>query len=650
MREPSTPIKIALFCGGRGSASIIHEFLRWPNIHLTLIVNAYDDGLSTGALRHCVTNMLGPSDFRKNLSYLFDPYSEGQYALRHLLEYRLPLTIIEQDIQTLKIFTELGQPDVLNEPLQTLFRLIDPDRSSRIRHFLHTFFRYEQTAHLGFDYRDCSLGNLIFAGAYLEKNNHFNAAAKEMSQLVSSQALLVNVSQGENRILMALKEDGELLTTEATIVGPQSPSPIHSIYLMDKPIARGWQEQQHKTLEDKALWLAQQEQLPLLSEEAHTAIAEADMLVFGPGTQHSSLLPSYRIANESIKKASAPIKALIMNLEPDHDIQSLSARDIVDVALKNMGDHLNDHSVISHVLLNQTGALNKESLLITNIYKNCPIILGEFSNSVKKSIHNGHAVVQTLLSLMKTQRSIPADIQDSVSIFIDIHKRSFALAEFYEEFLEMDWKKFFSEVDLTINQTPIDELVPAHHVNIKTANRQGHFPEIGYFFHWLQHEHSEYLILLTGDGKYHFRDVTLAIHLLEQSHFGAVFGSRNQSRLQFQTSLRAAYGEKKILSTCSFIGSFLISALLALRFGIVFSDPLTGFRLFKRSRLLPSMKNSHEKNIHTSIGLATYLIKHQIEIAELPVNYRTFAGFVDPHWRVRRGIKNLWSTVSRHAL
>lgn len=660
MREPNQPhephgfsslqqIKIALFCGGRGSASIIHELLRWPNIRLTLIVNAYDDGLSTGALRHCVANMLGPSDFRKNLSYLLDPYSDGQYALKRLLELRFPPSITTQDIQTLKTFTQHGHIDALSEPLQTLFRQITPDLSLRICHFLQTFFSYEHDTHLGFDYRDCSLGNLIFAGAYLEKNNHFNAAAKEMSQLVSSQALLVNVSQGENRILIALKEEGELLTTEAQIVGPQSPIPIHSIYLVDKPIAlHEWQEQQNKTVDEKALWLSQREQLPMISDEAQKAIGEADILLFGPGTQYSSLLPSYRIAKESLKKASAAIKALIINLEPDHDIQSLSASDIVDVALKNMGDNTNENQVITHLLLNKTGSLDKGALLTTTIYKNCSIIGGEFSNPAKKSIHNGHAVIQTILSLMETAVTVPSTNHDSMSIFIDIHKRSFALEEFYEEFLEMDWKKYFSEVDLTINKTPIDGLIPVDRINIKTANRHGHFPEIRYFFDWLQQERSEYLILLTGDGKYHFRDVTLAINLLEQSHFGAVFGSRNQSRLQFRNSLRAAYGEKKLLSTCSFFGSFVISALLALRFGILFSDPLTGFRLFKRSRILPSMKNIDEKNVNTSIGLATYLIKHNIEIAELPVNYRTFAGFVDPHWRIRRGIKNLLSTLSRH--
>ena len=64
-------IKVALFCGGRGSATLIRELLRWPNVKLTLLVNAYDDGLSTGALRSFIPGMLGPSDFRKNLSWYF---------------------------------------------------------------------------------------------------------------------------------------------------------------------------------------------------------------------------------------------------------------------------------------------------------------------------------------------------------------------------------------------------------------------------------------------------------------------------------------------------------------------------------------------------------------------------------------------------
>lgn len=63
-----SPTRVVLFCGGRGSATIIRALLRQTDVELTLLVNAYDDGLSTGALRDFIPGMLGPSDFRKNLS------------------------------------------------------------------------------------------------------------------------------------------------------------------------------------------------------------------------------------------------------------------------------------------------------------------------------------------------------------------------------------------------------------------------------------------------------------------------------------------------------------------------------------------------------------------------------------------------------
>ncbi|OGV49383.1 MAG: hypothetical protein A3F46_00110 [Legionellales bacterium RIFCSPHIGHO2_12_FULL_42_9] len=644
----SNQIKVALFCGGRGSATIIQELLRWPTIQLTLIVNAYDDGLSTGALRESIVNMLGPSDFRKNLSYLLDPYSEGQYALKSLLELRFPQSINENDIAQIKACIHTEKLATLTEPLCTLFAQVGHELSIRITFFLQAFFNYAEAIDLPFDYRDCSLGNLIFAGAYLEKNNNFNAAAKEMSQLVSSRAKLVNVSQGENRILVGLKEDGELLASEAQIVGPQSRVPIRRIFLVDKPIVFSeWQQLNGKSIDEKESWLTTKEILPQASPEAEKALSEADIILFGPGTQHSSLLPSYRIAQQSLQRAAASVKVLVMNLEPDHDIQALACHDIVNVALSYMGDPSNLNKVITHVFLNKTGSIDKTTLLERKTYKKCAIIQDEFANKFKANIHNGSAVIETMLALWEKAVSSRRK-RATLSVFIDIHKRSFALADFYEELLEIDWKHELTQVNLMVNQTPIDALTPTSFVKIQTGQYGGNFPEIGYFYDWLCNEKTDYLILLTGDGKYCFRDVMLAIKLLQQSHFGAVFGSRNQSRLQFQMSLRAAYGEKKILRTFSFLGSFLISTIFALRFGILFSDPLTGFRLFQRSKLTQLAHDIDMKNITTSISLATYLIKNTIEIAELPVNYRTFSGFADPNWRLNRGIKSLFSLFTRH--
>ncbi|HSW93461.1 MAG TPA: 2-phospho-L-lactate transferase CofD family protein [Gammaproteobacteria bacterium] len=634
MKDKPHQIQVALFCGGRGSATIIHELLHWPNVHLTLIVNAYDDGLSTGALREFVTHMLGPSDFRKNLSYLLDPFSEGQYALKHLLEFRLPKTIHSEDISNFFQFIKTEKLNFLMEPVRTLISQLNQDILIPVLQYMKAFFTYAEAVNLQFDYRDCSFGNILFAGAYLDKNNNFNAATKAMGNLVSSRAELLNVSQGENRILAGLKEDGALLANEAELVSPQSSVPIRGFYFLTQPVSLDkWNELSDQSILEKEAWLKQHESLPGMSPEAEKAVSKADVILFGPGTQHSSLFPSYRIAHAALKNSSARIKTLVMNLEPDHDIQACSTKDIIDRALFYMNDPNNLSGVLTHVLIDKSCALSNESLhQESNPYKNSQIIYDAFANPVKGKVHNGREVVKTVLHEWERATFNDTNSASRVDIFIDIDKRSLAMDALYEEFLEINWKQHSLNADLVINQT----------------ERKEDFPEIHTFSNWLNHKKSEYLVLLTGDGEYRFRDVMLGIKLLEQSHFGAVFGSRNQSRLQFKTSLQAAYGERKLLSKLSAASAFFISIIFSVRFGVIFSDPLTGFRIFKRSRITHRIKNIPTHKKVTPITIAKHLIRCNVEIAELPVNYRTFSGFTDPKSRIRRGLKNLVSLFARH--
>ena len=629
-----SPIKIAVFCGGRGGETIIRELLRWSNIQLTLLINAYDDGLSTGLLRQFISGMLGPSDFRKNLSSLLNPFSEGQYALKQLLEFRFPMTTNTSDIQQVIHFLKNPKNNLLHEPLNHYFTQLDGDTFDHIKKHLLIFFNYLETQDQVFDFRDCSIGNLIFSGVYLEQNNNFNATTKIMCQLVNSRALLVNVSRDDNRILVGLKEDGTLLPDEAHIVSAQSPIPIKALFLMKKPISpTEWGTLENQSIEEKITWLTQQQGLlPGISPEAAETLAEADIIIYAPGTQHSSLFPSYQITQSALKKATAPLKILVMNLAADHDTQSLSADDIVDRALAYMGDPHNASHVISHVLWD---TLMSRQTCCTH-HPAIEWISGSFVHDYKPQVHNGRKVVACILSLWKKQI---APIPAALDIFVDIHKRSLSLDALIAEYLEMDREKYISTVSLTLNH----DLPPSFNIQnmaIHTQHDTSCFPETAYFIHWLCHTNTQYLVLLTGDGEYRFRDIGMALHLLESSDFGAVFGSRNQSRRQMKRSLQSAYGERNILSFFSALGAFLVSAILTVRFGVIFSDPLTGFRVFKRDAIkhIPSQKIAA---LHTPIDLMKCLMHHHIEIAELPVYYRTFSGFSDPYWRLHRGFKNL---------
>ena len=78
-------LNVVVFSGGRGSINIcdgLREFSKVNdvNLNLTNIINAYDDGLSTGATRAFFDyKILGPSDLRKvqETQYEFY-YPEGE--------------------------------------------------------------------------------------------------------------------------------------------------------------------------------------------------------------------------------------------------------------------------------------------------------------------------------------------------------------------------------------------------------------------------------------------------------------------------------------------------------------------------------------------------------------------------------------------
>jgi hypothetical protein len=218
----------------------------------------------------------------------------------------------------------------------------------------------------------------------------------------------------------------------------------------------------------------------------------------------------------------------------------------------------------------------------------------------------------------------------SVEIFADILGRSVASDELVEEYLETNWSGFAAH--LTLNRaTPADP-------SVGMVRLGGLFPELDFLRDWLAHGTSDYLVLMTGDGAYRFADVRAILHLLEQQpSLGGVFGSRTQSRRQFITSVRAAYGENKLLYWLGKAAAFFLSSAFYLRSGVIFSDPLTGLRVFRRSAVadLPALKG------RAPLAMVAQLIREGVELAELPVLYRTFSGFTDPDWRVRRGLANL---------
>src|SRR5262249_15543369 len=156
-------LHVVVFSGGRGSGVLSKQLLRDPRVHVTLVINGYDDGLSTGEVRRFLGDSLGPSDFRKNASRLATELAACDPELVRLPAMRLPNGLSRNEaIARLESAGE-GRP-----PLATR---------------IGAFLRELQSSGRTFDFDDCSVGNLVFAGSFVLADRRFNDAVDDYSRL-----------------------------------------------------------------------------------------------------------------------------------------------------------------------------------------------------------------------------------------------------------------------------------------------------------------------------------------------------------------------------------------------------------------------------------------------------------------------------------
>ncbi|MFI9594649.1 2-phospho-L-lactate transferase CofD family protein [Nonomuraea sp. NPDC052265] len=375
-------VSVALFGGGRGGASIARALLRTPGTSLSLLVNGYDNGLSTGALRRWLPGMLGPSDFRKNLLLHLDPGDP-----RHtLLERRLPSGTTPAALDEL---TDAVAATGLAGAAREL-RVVAERLAARPG---------------GLDLADCALGNLVFAGAYLRLGEDFNAAVRACARTFGSPVRLLNVTGGENAYLVALKQDGRVLADEADIVAPQDAGTITGLFLLREPL----------TAADRAALagrpagrvrelLARRSADVTPNPEALRALAEADLVVYGPGTPHSSLLPSYLTPGlaEAVSESRAAARVFVVNVGGDHDVQGLTATDLVDRTLAYLGDPGNERATITHVLSGRgaAGPAVPACVLDRGSWAGARWISADLEDPARPGAHRGPRTAEALLAVL----------------------------------------------------------------------------------------------------------------------------------------------------------------------------------------------------------------------------------------------------------
>ena len=347
-------MKITLFSGGRGNKNLITELSKLDkNFDIRIIINGYDDGLSTGELRDYLGNILGPSDFRKCISYL----GKNTDTVK-LCDYRLPVGSTRSDFQK---FTET----VSNENIKNLLKYFD-----------------EFVGDSKFNYSDCAIGNIVFSSLFIQCND-FQETVDEYAALlgVPSNFRIINVDKGVSRRLVALLTDGTYLQDESSIVNLDHKTKISDFFF----IPYGKRLSLSKDYRNNLVKLTALNVVPEVSDLAKSEIRSSDIVIFGSGTQYSSLLPTYKILGENNVTISAK-SYMIGNVGLDHDILNLTHQDIIDTALMCFKDQYNLISNIDNYLCVETENDLKFGKSLSDSYKGIRIVKNDkFMTSDKKT-------------------------------------------------------------------------------------------------------------------------------------------------------------------------------------------------------------------------------------------------------------------------
>jgi 2-phospho-L-lactate transferase/gluconeogenesis factor (CofD/UPF0052 family) len=602
--SPATPdrrLDVVVFSGGRGSLALTSQLAADPRVRLTVAINGYDDGASTGAVRRLLGDCLGPSDFRKNASRIAATRGTADPDLIRLLDTRLPEGIT---------------PDAAIDALrrQAAGRADVADR-------VEAFVGAHQSAGRPFDFGDCSVGNLVFAGSFLRTGRRFNEAVDDYCALVGLPAGDIdNVTDGANAWLVAIGAEGVVFASEETIVGAAGANRIRDIYLIDRPLSA--EEGARLTAAgpvEAAAWFARHEARVGLNPRVAARLASADLIVYAPGTQHSSLFPSYLTPGLTAAIAGnlGAIKLLITNIQTDAEIAGSTAVDLIDRALYYMNGKGRGATptpcLITHYVVNDPGHVEASTPYVP---------LGRIETledprlvriaNYEDGISGRHDAARILGPFIASLADAPR--RQRVAVFLhdagSINKVTQTLVEMVRggvTGVPVDVTAFYEG-------EPLDgaflESLPFGVERLDAARTPAAVAATGAF---------DYVILFESSGMYRGEDIVALAEQLPGGRLDAVWGSRRLSVRDIQESLRFRYQKTPLFRAISAAGSHVLSLACLFLYGRYISDTLSAVRAVRADDVAAlNVPVSHKRaNQH----LLARLLRRRAEIVEVPVQF-----------------------------
>jgi uncharacterized cofD-like protein len=366
--------RIVLFSGGSACRAI--NIALCGKSHITRVVPAWDSGGSSKVIRERI-GLLAVGDLRQALMTM--AHGEGRAG-----------DVVK--ICNARLSSNLGKNDALSEFLyysesrHPLLERMEPGLRGAILNYLKTFV---SAVGSDFDFRNGSIGNFILAGACLAHNGDINTAVFVFRKLCNIVGDVWTSSLDSDLVLSATLKNGKRIERQDAITKLSHEDAKAGIADLRLLTSSGAPAQAN----------------PAMLE----ALANADLVAFGPGSFYTSLLPHLHIRQiaEALTHVECP-RVWIGNILQCRETMNRTLGDLLDaVSIQWHREEPSRRPLLTHVLANRVffpfekmvGAFPYLSHEV-DADDQYTVVTGEYEDAWNRGQHDGEAVASTLLELV----------------------------------------------------------------------------------------------------------------------------------------------------------------------------------------------------------------------------------------------------------
>ena len=380
-------MKITILSGGSGNDSLIKGLKSiYKNVDVKVVVNAYDNGLSTGVCRS-ITDTLGVSDIRKNHIRMYKAMNQEDQLDTRLIEFYENRYDLEPncEVSALDLLDGWGLKDKFGIYVHNFFKRIEYSDEHKFNNF--------------------NVANIVFSEMYSELG--YEKTNKISCDLLGIDDFVI-LNSFQNVYLNAITSDYKVINDEGDIVKLCSNNSkiVNTFYTPSLQ--------------------------PELNHKAIDAVTNCDLLLISTGTFWSSIYPTLQYGDfyKYINKSKAKKKIWAINNTEDKDAFGVSSNDFIDIfdslgldlssfiilenldAIPSLQEDNHDYNVVKEHLGNTNGKHTPDSFatallkIYYNLTRKYDHILFDFDDTLYSRSADKKSYSYSNLNLLKELREL----------------------------------------------------------------------------------------------------------------------------------------------------------------------------------------------------------------------------------------------------